>query len=424
MKRKNFKDQNRLLHHLLDSHETSLDGSAGSETERFTRYRESLKRLETHREKAPDNFTIRIMAALPENPRLTWVDRLKLFWPERRFWPIPTLAGAVATLFLVAALTLFRAPSNTRLIPVVLDFYAPSAKKVELVGTFSDWTPGVFSLKGPDAVGYWAIAVKLPPGRYEYAFLINGSKLVPDDDGESLRPDGFGGENSVLLLRAALQKVTRPVIAASFGQTNRLPSLPEKNRPQWQPVMELGLSGGLSQDQLEPLLSSMAAAGINPDQACAFLVPLLKNGIIDTPADHLFLKVREGILKQAHPDNLKFIFAKRESAFEQAKTLLTKTDRPLLFTAAFALESGLDPSSLNEVLIAGKEKPSSRVTAVIEAGEMLHHAGLEPGPLKLIMVDCLLKDLNSQQIKRVTERVKAKLHEGSDSQTIYNELWV
>jgi len=78
---------------------------------------------------------------------------------------------------------------------VELDLYAPSANRVQLVGTFSGWMPEAHSLKGPDAVGYWVINIKLPPGRHEYAFLVNGSKLVPDDDGEAFRPDGFGGSN-------------------------------------------------------------------------------------------------------------------------------------------------------------------------------------------------------------------------------------
>lgn len=35
-----------------------------------------------------------------------------------------------------------------------------------------------------------------------------------------------------------------------------------------------------------------------------------------------------------------------------------------------------------------------------------------------------MKDLDSQQIKRVMEQVKEQLRKGSDHKTIYDELWV
>lgn len=84
------------------------------------------------------------------------------------------------------------------------------------------------------------------------------------------------------------------------------------------------------------------------------------------------------------------------------------TNPALLDATAFSLESRQAPSSLREVLSAAKGKPLNRIAAVIEAGETLHHAGLEPKSLVLIMKDCLLKDLDPQQIKRVAEHVTKK----------------
>ena len=179
MRQHHMKRRDRVLHNLLDTDLTwEASDLQGHDAERYTRYKESLKQLEDHQEKAPDDFVAQVMAALPAKPCPTWLDRLKSFWPERRFWAVPGLAGALAMLVLVTGLILFRSSPDIAYIPVVLDLYAPSAKQVELVGTFSDWAPKAFRLKGPDAVGYWAIAVKLPPGRYEYAFLVNGSQVV------------------------------------------------------------------------------------------------------------------------------------------------------------------------------------------------------------------------------------------------------
>ncbi len=355
---------------------------------------DKLRLLESHQEKAPDDFVVRVMAALPDKPRLSWAGRLKSFWPERRFWAVPGMAGALAMLFFLAGLTFFQTPEKTGLVPVVLDLRAPSAKQVELVGTFSDWTPGAFRLKGPDALGYWVIDIKLPPGRYEYSFLIDGSRIVPDDDGAFLRGDGFGYKNSVLLLNDGLREFDQPYAFTPSEYTTMARSLPEHAR--------------------------------------AIMEPLFQNDLSNIASKHLFLKLQEGVLERAQPDVLKSAVHNRHAAFKKARALLTETDHgasietdpTLLNVTAFALESGQDPSFLKDVLIWGKGKPSRQLAAVIETSESLHHAGLEPDMLSSIIKDCLSKDLNSRQMKRLTEQIMEQLQKGTNPKTIYDALWV
>lgn len=137
-------------------------------------------------------------------------------------------------------------------------------------------------------------------------------------------------------------------------------------------------------------------------------------------------------MKQARPDSIGSVFAKKESAFEGAKALLIKTGHDasiktgaeLFYATAFALERGLDPSSLNEVLITGKGNTSQQISAVIELGETLNCAGMTPDILLLIMKDCLLKKLDAGQIKRVTQHVKERLLRGLNHKIIRDELWI
>ena len=355
--------------------------------------RDKLKRLENHQEKAPDDFVAQVMAALPEKPRLSWTDSLKSFWPKRRFWAIPSLAGALTMLIVMAGLSLFRPLPTTALIPVVLDLYAPSAKQVQLVGTFSDWIPGVFRLKGPDALGYWVIDIKLPPGRYEYTFLVNGSRLVPDDNGETLRADAFGHENSVLLLNDGPREFDEP-----FNFT-----LNEY----------LDLSHSL------------------PEEARSIMDPLFQNDPSNIVSKHVFLKLREGILQKVELDTLKSAVHNRHAAFKKARVLLAETGHgasiqtnpTLLDATAFALESGFDPSSIKDVLSAGKGKTSRQIAAVIELGETLDYAGMAPETLLLMMKDCFLKNLSPPEIERVMEHVTEKLRKGDDHKAIRDELW-
>ena len=437
-----MKSQDRLLHNLLDGvcPEPGVSEPTGHEAERLALYREGLKRLEGHEEKAPDDFAARVMAALPDKPRLTWWERLGLFWPKRRFWPIPAVAGALALFVIVAGLNLIWPTHGRVLIPVVLDLYAPSAKQVELVGTFSDWMPREFSLKGPDALGYWAIAIKLPPGRYEYSFLINGSRLVSDDDGEALRPDGFGHENSVLVIRRGMRQfekgymLTSPksVVTTENDQAKTALSLPGQNRDRWQAILDKGITAGIQREQLEKALVRLANANFTPDQAQGIFDPLFKDVRTGINASHVLLKLQEGILEKAPFNTLTSTARIRHNSFKKAKDLLARaghkdaveTNQALLESTAFALESGQDQSSLQEVLTAGIGKHPDRIAAVIEAGECLHNAGLKKEPLKLIMKDCLNKDLGPHQMKRVTQHIKEKLNKGLDHKTIREKLWV
>jgi len=49
---------------------------------------------------------------------------------------------------------------------------APGAHSVAVVGSFNDWEPTPLSDKNND--GIWRAQLSLPPGRYEYAFVVDG----------------------------------------------------------------------------------------------------------------------------------------------------------------------------------------------------------------------------------------------------------
>ncbi len=50
---------------------------------------------------------------------------------------------------------------------------APTARAVCLAGTFNGWDPNATPMI-KDAEGNWDVAVKLPPGRYEFRFVVDG----------------------------------------------------------------------------------------------------------------------------------------------------------------------------------------------------------------------------------------------------------
>ena len=76
---------------------------------------------------------------------------------------------------------------------------AEDANKVALVGDFNGWRKDRTLLSEPAGDGIWRVTLRLRPGTYQYAFLVDGERWIPDP--AALRkPDGFGGHNSVIKL--------------------------------------------------------------------------------------------------------------------------------------------------------------------------------------------------------------------------------
>jgi 1,4-alpha-glucan branching enzyme len=79
----------------------------------------------------------------------------------------------------------------------------PDAQSVHVVGSFNDWLPGSIQLEDRDHDGVWRATVVLPAGTYEYMFVVDGERWVPDHLAERLVADEFGRENSVVIVRPA-----------------------------------------------------------------------------------------------------------------------------------------------------------------------------------------------------------------------------
>ena len=79
----------------------------------------------------------------------------------------------------------------------------PGANSVHVAGSFNDWRSGTIPLQDPDHDGVWRTAVVLPAGAYEYMFVVDGERWVPDHLADRTVEDDFGRENSVVIVRPA-----------------------------------------------------------------------------------------------------------------------------------------------------------------------------------------------------------------------------
>ncbi|MEP6689529.1 MAG: isoamylase early set domain-containing protein [Gemmatimonadaceae bacterium] len=153
----------------------------------------------------------RVMSAVraAESPRrqgglVRWLVRPRLV----RVQPIGALAAAAIVIAVIAGRELRTAPTRApAAVPaasagaqrVQFVYVARRATSVALVGDFNAWNRDTTPLK-PAAAGVWSVEVAIPPGRHEYAFIIDGRTWVSDPTAASAPADEFGSSNSVVLI--------------------------------------------------------------------------------------------------------------------------------------------------------------------------------------------------------------------------------
>jgi hypothetical protein len=134
---------------------------------------------------------------------------LAAFWrrPARAALAAAASVAAVA----LAALIGSRGPAGEQrggaaywTTPVRFVLTAQAARGVALVGDFNDWDRDATPLE-PSAGGKeWSVTVRLAPGRYTYAFVVDGTQWVPDPSAPRAPDDGFGIPTSVILVPEGL----------------------------------------------------------------------------------------------------------------------------------------------------------------------------------------------------------------------------
>src|ERR1039457_5205197 len=79
---------------------------------------------------------------------------------------------------------------------IILTYFAPLARKVNVAGNFNNWRPEATPLKNTGA-GEWVVCLRLRSGQYEYRFVVDGR--WSEDPGASQRvANPYGSFNSVL----------------------------------------------------------------------------------------------------------------------------------------------------------------------------------------------------------------------------------
>ncbi len=162
------------------------------------------------------DLTARVMAEVRQGPgpAMDEVAGPRVDWWRRRWTLRVSPLGALATAAGLAAIalgsqragrragiesversaTVAQAPGRTQFVLVAKD-----AKNVSLVGDFNDWSLSATPLTRSDGNGVWWVTVPLVPGRYRFAYVVDGTLWRPDPESPAA-DDEFGRPNSVLTI--------------------------------------------------------------------------------------------------------------------------------------------------------------------------------------------------------------------------------
>lgn len=111
-------------------------------------------------------------------------------------------------------------------------FYkAPAARQVNVAGEFNNWVgtvdgrfdPNIDPMSDPDGDGIWEITLPLPPGRYQYKFVVDQVDWQEDPGNPETTDDNYGGKNSILVVPPDVSyEYDEAYVSYSLGTSSRL----------------------------------------------------------------------------------------------------------------------------------------------------------------------------------------------------------
>lgn len=89
-----------------------------------------------------------------------------------------------------------------------IEFHDDQAQAIFIAGTFNEWSATATPLLATGG-GHWMKELMLPPGRYEYLFVVDG-EWRPDPGAAEQVLNPYGTYNSVLAVVASSHVKLRP----------------------------------------------------------------------------------------------------------------------------------------------------------------------------------------------------------------------
>ena len=188
---------------------------------------------------------------------------------------------------------------------------------------------------------------------------------------------------------------------------------------------------GLDESRVDQMLSQCRKNGLSDQEADALLRTAYSARDEALPVDSIFIKIEEGLVKRVDAAQVAEAAETRLDCLRKARQLIDgqhpgggEGPPHLLIYTCMALESGLPEEVLQEVFNRQDGRRYGRLVHVLEAGETLQLAGLDPKNTQQIMNDFIDRNLNRLEILRVVDYVLAEQLKGRDFKAIHADLWV
>jgi len=92
------------------------------------------------------------------------------------------------------------AAAQDRTVLIRFELLAPDAHSVALAGSFNGWNESTTAFTRGAEAGVWTVTVALAPGEYQYLFVVDGRRWIPDPAAHAQVEDEFGQRNSLLVV--------------------------------------------------------------------------------------------------------------------------------------------------------------------------------------------------------------------------------
>lgn len=197
------------VHRYLDGEDMALENGVREESNRYRRL------LAAYAERLPlpgAEVDRAVMARLGGRGGA----RAEALWrwfvrpAELRASPLLAAAALAAAIGVSAAVTSLivrggdpGAPTAARAASTVLvrfELRAPEAERVALAGSFNAWSDSTLFFRRNPSTGVWSVTVPLTPSEYEYLFVVDGERWIPDPEAHAQVDDGLGNVNSLIVV--------------------------------------------------------------------------------------------------------------------------------------------------------------------------------------------------------------------------------
>ncbi|MCF7816308.1 MAG: hypothetical protein K9M54_00360 [Kiritimatiellales bacterium] len=199
----------------------------------------------------------------------------------------------------------------------------------------------------------------------------------------------------------------------------------------WKALREKNLKLGLDTERVDQTLGQCRKNGITAQEAEALLGPVCAAKAEALPTECIFVKIEEGLAKQVDAPRVAVAAEARLDCLRRAGRMVSNVrcgrggdQQHLVMHTCMALESGLPDAVLQELFNRPAGFRYGRLIHVVEAGETLQLAGLEPQQTLHIMNDCLDRDLDRAELMRAVDFIIAEHANGRDFQSIHDDLWI